>query len=353
MKQLLPTLLCLGLAVAFASAQNSFYAQPPLFSYSPDETKSLTTIKHLGAVGMGIDLIQPAFRMQIHLIEEGSPAAATGKLKAGQMIESINGQTLKDIDPRIQLGQIIEKAEATDGIVKFAIEGEAEPVIVKIPVLGAYSKTWPLDCPKSDKIVRGFADYLTKPGSDKGFADIGMLFLLSTGEDKDLAPVKEWVSRASKHRTATPGTSATAASPLCEYYLRTGDTEAFDKSRLGWIKSPPKANTSTPGRPRSGSPSSPTATATSTPAAPPWSPSCCSPSNAARRSMTGLLTALSPFLPLSPVAASIPTATSGPEDLASSTTARTATLAFAMAAAASLTPDGEKSIYAKARDVWR
>jgi len=47
---------------------------------------------------MGIDLIQPAFRMQIHLIEEGSPATTTGKLKAGQMIQSINGQVLQDIE---------------------------------------------------------------------------------------------------------------------------------------------------------------------------------------------------------------------------------------------------------------
>ncbi len=65
MKQILSTLICLGLAAAFAPAQNSFYAQPPLFSYSPDETKSLTTIKHLGPVGMGIDMIQPAFRHQV------------------------------------------------------------------------------------------------------------------------------------------------------------------------------------------------------------------------------------------------------------------------------------------------
>ena len=39
---------------------------------------------------MGIDLIQPAFTMRISHIEKGSPAAATGKLKAGQIIESIN-----------------------------------------------------------------------------------------------------------------------------------------------------------------------------------------------------------------------------------------------------------------------
>ena len=89
------------------SAQ-SFYKNPQgLFSTRPGETKSLTSIKRFGPAGMGIDLIQPAFTMRISHIESGSPAAATGRLKAGQIIESINGQKLKDIDPRIQLGRIL------------------------------------------------------------------------------------------------------------------------------------------------------------------------------------------------------------------------------------------------------
>ena len=35
-------------------------------------------------------------------------------------------------------------------------------VVVKIPALGAFSKTWPLDCPKSDKLVRNVAAYLVE-----------------------------------------------------------------------------------------------------------------------------------------------------------------------------------------------
>ncbi|MCP4861099.1 MAG: hypothetical protein GY902_07615, partial [Planctomycetes bacterium] len=146
-----------------AGAQ-SFYKEPHgLFSTRPGETKSLQTIKRFGPVGMGIDLLQPAFVMRISSIEEGSPAAETGKLAKGQIIESINGQVLKEIDPRIQLGRILAAAEASDGILKFAIKGDPGPVTVKVPVLGSYSKTWPLNCPKSDKIVRQVADYLSKP----------------------------------------------------------------------------------------------------------------------------------------------------------------------------------------------
>jgi hypothetical protein len=115
--------------------ESSFYRGPGLFSTRPSETKSLQTIKRFGPVGLGIDLIQPAFVMRISNVEEGSPAAATERLKKGQIIESINGQILKDIDPRIQLGQILAQAEASDGELKFVIQGEAQPVIVTVPVL--------------------------------------------------------------------------------------------------------------------------------------------------------------------------------------------------------------------------
>nr|MBC8372041.1 hypothetical protein [Planctomycetota bacterium] len=193
------SILSILLACAVAGAADkaktgakSFYKGPSIFSTRPSETKSLQTIARFGPVGMGIELHQPAFVMKIKNIEKGSPAAATGKLNKGQIIETINGRKLADIDPRIQLGQILAKAEASDGILKFVIKGLGEPVTVKVPVLGAYSKTWPLNCPKSDKIVRQVADYLARPESNKGIAGIGMLFLLSTGEDKDLAVVRKW-----------------------------------------------------------------------------------------------------------------------------------------------------------------
>ena len=347
MKPILPTLICLGLTAAYASAQTSFYAQPQLFSYCPDETKSLRTVKHFGAVGMGIDLIQPAFQMQINLIEEGSPAAATGKLKPGQMIQSINGQVLKDIDPRIQLGQIIEKAEATDGIVKFVIEGEAEPVIVKIPVLGAYGPTWPLNCKKSDKIVRDLAEYLKKPGSDKGFADIGMLFLLSTGDEKDLETVKNWAREVKpKGITWTYGYGGIA---LCEYYLRTGDKEAFDNVQA-WADVIVATQYLDAWAPRSGPPGilygngHLNASSTHMLTVLLLAKEC-----GAEIPDRALLSALRHFYRLAGHGNN-PYGDSVPED-GFVDNGKNGLLAFAMAAAASLTPDGENSLYAKARDV--
>ena len=221
-----------GHCAAAEAPTNGFYKQPPLFSTCPGETVSSQSIDRFGPVGIGIELVQPAFVMKVKNIEKNSPAEATGKLKKGQIIETLNGQKLANIDPRIQLGKIIAAAEATDGAIKFMVkdapEAKAEEVLVKIPVLGAYSKTWPLKCAKSEKIVRGFADYLAKPGSDKGFAGIGMLFLLSTGEDKDLATVREWVhGMVGKPAPTYAWHLGYGGIPLTEYYLRTGDAAAL------------------------------------------------------------------------------------------------------------------------------
>ena len=221
----LALIICAVCSVASAQ-EGSFYKQPHgVFSTRPSESKSLQKIKRFGPVGMGIDLLQPAFVMRISHVEEGSPAAAADQLKAGQIIESINGEKLAEIDPRIQLGKILAKAEATDGIIRFAIKGQAEPIEVKVPVLGAYSETWPLNCPKSDKIVRQAADYLAGPNATEGLAGIGMLFLLSTGDSTDLEVVQRWARKLNAHRY--PWYIGYGGIGLCEYYLRTGDEEVF------------------------------------------------------------------------------------------------------------------------------
>lgn len=231
LQNLLPSFLIFCTSV-FAE-DSSFYKTDPLFSKRPDPGESSQTIDRFGLVGLGIELIQPPFTMRIKNIEEGSPAAATGQLKTGQIIESINGETLADIDPRIQLGNIITRAEATDGILKLMVSdkknAKAEEVIVKIPALGPYSETWPVKCPKSDKIVRDYAAYLKKEGSDQGFGSLGMLFLLSTGDDADLDHVRKWAH--SRPKTVPDGFHTWNAGygnlALCEYYLRTGDQEVL------------------------------------------------------------------------------------------------------------------------------
>ncbi len=111
---------CLGAAVAllatssFASA-DEYYKETPQFHMYPDPGGARYTIKRFGPVGIGLELRKPNFTMHITGVEKGSPAEACGKLKKGQIIESINGKTLKDIDPRVLLGNMITEAEAKDG----------------------------------------------------------------------------------------------------------------------------------------------------------------------------------------------------------------------------------------------
>jgi hypothetical protein len=244
--RLLTAALITSAAASPAAAGEAFYREPGLFSTRPDETKSLTTIDRFGPVGIGIELHQPAFVMKVKNVEEGSPAAATGKLAKGQVIESINGRKLAGIDPRIQLGEILAAAEASDGKIRLVVRGDAagaasEEVVVSIPVLGRYAATWPLDCPKSENIVRGFADYLARPGSDVGFSGVGMLFLLSTGEERDLEPVRKWVHAcADKPAPTYAWQLGYGGIPLCEYYLRTGDATALPIIQK-WAESARKA----------------------------------------------------------------------------------------------------------------
>ena len=336
----------------FTSAQ-SFYKEPQLFSKAPDEKKSVNTVDRFGPVGMSIELHQPAFVMHVGKIEEGSPAAATGKLKTGQIIESINGETLKDIDPRIQLGQMIEKAEATDGSLKFLIkdkpEATAQEVVVKIPVLGTYSKTWPLNCPKSDKIVRNFAEYLKKPGSSKGFSDIGMLFLLSTGDESDLAVVRDW-ARANKGTSTYAWHIGYSGIPLCEYYLRTGDDSVLPAIQKmadsaiaretfgGWGGGQSMAHVS-----YGGGGGHLNAGGTLSAAYLMLAKEC-----GANIPDEPFLRILAHFYRFAG-RGNNPYGNNKPET-GYTDNGKNGTLAFVMAAAASLTPDGEKSVYARARD---
>ncbi len=243
----------LPLISAAAAAGGGFYKRPALFRLTrPGETAERQVIGRFGPVGMAIELRQPAFQMGVLSVEADSPAAATGRLKPGQRIDSINGRVLKDVDPRITLGDIVTEAEATDGRVALRIrdteDGEPYDVVVQIPVLGAYSDTWPLNCPKSDRIVRNLADHLAEHGSfpfpaelakgERGptgvsLTGFGALFLLSTGEERDLDVVRGWMDQVVEQTRdyekirMKPWDYAPGALPIAEYYLRTGDARVL------------------------------------------------------------------------------------------------------------------------------
>ena len=165
-------------------------------------------------------------------VTPGSPAA--GKLQVGDILVAVNGVKLEAPDPRPLLGDAITAAEAGDGRLIFSVGRDGKPgqVTVTIPVVGAYSATWPIDCPKTDKIVAAAAARsidLIDPG--KG-ADLNRttamhcMFLLSTGKDEHLAGVRKLL------RASVPGMDKAGSHTwnngylliaMGEYYLRTGD----------------------------------------------------------------------------------------------------------------------------------
>ncbi len=197
---------------------SSYYKKElPVFIPFPEPGKTWA-IRQYGPVGISLELIDPAFTIRITGVEKGSPAELTGKLAKGQIIESINGEVLKDIDPRVQLAQMLGKAEATDGLMKLKIKDVGD-VVVKLPVLGAFSTTWPLNCPKSAKIVRNLGDHLAKLEKPDWS---GGPFLLSTGEDKDLETYKRWLKIEIPSHDY-PWYIGFWGTSVCEYYLRTGD----------------------------------------------------------------------------------------------------------------------------------
>ena len=116
-------------------------------------------------------------------------------------------------------------------MVKETPDATAGEVIVKIPVLGAYSKTWPLNCPKSDKIVRNEAEFLARTGANG--MGLGQFFLLSTGEEQDLEVVRGWIQKEvertkdMKQIETYPWYAGYGGIGLCEYYLRTGDASVI------------------------------------------------------------------------------------------------------------------------------
>jgi hypothetical protein len=199
------------------------------FTPVPNRKQGRWAIKHFGPVGIGI-MLEKDFVMKITNVEKDSPAEKTGKLKQGQIIESINGVNLSNTtrDPRLVLASLITNAEATDGKINLAIKGEGT-VAVQIPVLGSYSPTWPLNCPKSDKIVRNLADLLAVHGEDEWSS---ILFLLSTGEEKDLNVVRGWM-KAPKSITAHNWSVGVRGLGYCEYYLRTGDATVLPRIQEG------------------------------------------------------------------------------------------------------------------------
>lgn len=234
--KLLPALLVAISAIFLATAANAeddYYTGEKVYALrpKPDAAKDLG---HIGATGI-LAHVEKGVVVTIQGTRDGSPAA--GKFNPGEVILAVNGKALKGKNPYVVLGSAITAAEASDGTMLFELKTEAgklRKVKIQIPVLGAYGDNWPVDCPKSSKIIKEAAAFYSKRVSES--KDMGIptalpcLFLLSTGDDAYLPVVKQHYQKfidkpkSIGDHTWNNGYNGIACA---EYYLRTGDADVL------------------------------------------------------------------------------------------------------------------------------
>lgn len=189
----------------------------------------------IGVTGIEVD-IEKGKALKVGATQPGSPA--DGKFKPGDILAGVNGTKLDEQrDDQLKvLGAALTGAESTDGAMRFDIQpargGAGKAVAIKVPVLGAYSKIFPLNCDKSKAIIKQAAAFYA--GKDRMrehnlWNALACLFLLSTGDDAYVPRVKAYfaqflnadgtVKKIGTH-TWFNGYNGVACA---EYYLRTGD----------------------------------------------------------------------------------------------------------------------------------
>jgi len=219
------------LLVSFAcyGAGSDYYTEKQIYASRPDPNRE-KPFGHIGVTGVMVRVYKDV-TIKVEKTVPGSPA--DGKFKKGEIITGINGVSLKGENPFVTLGSALTNAEATNGQMIFDVASadrkSRRQETVRIPVLGSYSKTWPLNCTKSKKIIEQAAAFYADP---KKFREDGIpgalacLFLLSTGDAKHVPPVKAYFDRFPKDvnkigdHTWNNGYNGIACG---EYYLRTGD----------------------------------------------------------------------------------------------------------------------------------
>ena len=191
----------------------------------------------LGTTGVYATIDQGKVIVQRTL--KGSPA--DGKLKKGDHLISANNNLLdvsdKVKDPRIPLGTALDRAGATG---KLVFKTQGGNVTLSVPKIGAFTKSWPLNCTKSSAIIKATAEFLIKSQRNDGAfvldgeknldglqGCLAGIFLLSTGDDKYLPYIKKQVDEVADSSLMRPETNnwnlGYRGILLAEYYLRTGD----------------------------------------------------------------------------------------------------------------------------------
>ncbi len=237
-----------GRAAEPGAAERPFPVEHEMFGVRQPREENHEHFGHVGVTGLFLRF-HPGRVLKVERVLPDTPAA--GRFAPGDVIAGVNGIALEGNSAYIVLGASLTEAEAGDGRLVFdvrdGVTGEARAVAIDIPVLGAYSETWPLNCRKSEIIINRAAEYYASRqlyahgGADEEIRPgemvlngiggaLASLFLLSTGDDQHLPRVKEYVDRLAADldgigdNTWNNGYNGIL---VAEYYLRTGDATAL------------------------------------------------------------------------------------------------------------------------------
>jgi hypothetical protein len=224
--------LVVGWPVCHVQAEDSYYTGEQVYALQP-KPQNHKEMGHIGPTGI-LAFVEVGVNVTIEGARPGSPAE--GKVRAGELILGVNGQPLKGLNPYEVLGKAITQAEASDGKLVFDLESKSgtRQVTITIPVLGAWGENWPVDCPKSEKIVNQASAFYSKhvrESKDMGIPTaLPCLFLLSTGDDAHLPVVKSHIRKfidqpnSIGDHTWNNGYNGIL---FAEYFLRTGDKDVL------------------------------------------------------------------------------------------------------------------------------
>lgn len=224
--------LSLSATTTFAAILKAtdYYTEPQVYTSRPNPNREVDAFP-VGVTGLEA-CIKKGVVVTVRGTQPGTPA--TGKFQKGDILLGVNGTLLKGKDPYVVLGTALTAAEATDGKMVFDVQSGGTPkqVTLVIPVLGAYSKTSPLNCAKTKKIIeRAAIFYSTQERLKKHtmHTALNCLFLLSTGDDQYLPLVKKYFAQFLEKDGTCKGVGEHTwyngynGIACAEYYLRTGD----------------------------------------------------------------------------------------------------------------------------------
>jgi hypothetical protein len=194
----------------------------------------------VGVTGMSVAL--KGGKLLVTQVTPDTPAK--GKLEKDDVLLAVDGVSLAIQDPRHPLGFAINTAEGRDGKMAFEIQraGTARKVVIQLAPIGSYRASYPVDCPKSRRIVDETAAFILKHGGPGAGINGNLegLFLLSTGEEK-YRPALEKYALALAEKDCGRSTWYLGYSGifLGEYYLATGDRRVLPalKARCDALKS--------------------------------------------------------------------------------------------------------------------